>query len=467
MLFRAGDEDTICALSTPPGTGGIAVIRVSGSRALIYVRELCRFLPEQPESHRIYYGIIKTRTGAEPIDEVLVSYFAHGRSFTGEETIEISCHGGEAVVAEILKELVAVGCRTADRGEFTYRAFMNGRLDLVQAESILALIESKSKQASRVAFRQLQGQLSAEFSKIEDGLVWMLAQLEASIDFSTEDIEVVGQKELMSRAEDLLAAVGKLISSYEKGRLLKDGVEIALIGRPNVGKSSLLNLFLGEDRAIVTAHAGTTRDTIEGRMMLEGFPVTFVDTAGFRETDNEIEKLGIQRSVSAKERADFVFHVFDIGAAEDELLRDLSELPSPLSERDYIVVNKIDLDADGGRKTSFAALLERFSIWQDRVFWISAKSQQGLDAVLEFLRALRRSFESESSNVVTQARHLELLRKIQSSLKTAKDLIIDSSSPEFVAFELQEAVRAIHELLGKEFDEQVIDRIFKEFCLGK
>lgn len=465
MLFRAGDEDTICALSTPPGTGGIAVIRVSGNRALLFVRQLCRFLPEKPESHRIFYGILKNRSGEEAIDEVLVSYFAQGRSFTGEETIEISCHGGEAVVAEILKELVAVGCRVAARGEFTYRAFMNGRLDLVQAESVLSLIESRSQQASRVALRQLQGHLSSEFSKIEDGLVWMLAHLEASIDFSTEDIEVVAQDDLLSRANELLALIDKLISSYEKGRLMKDGIEIALIGRPNVGKSSLLNLFLGEERAIVTAHAGTTRDTIEGRMMIDGLQITFVDTAGFRETDNEIEKLGIERSKSAKEKADYVFHVLDLGASSIE--KDLKDLPLPLRETDYLLVNKTDLDSDGTKRRLLKARFEDAGIGRDRIFWMSARTQEGMDSVLEFLRSLSRTFESESSNVVTQARHLELLRKIQSSLRAARDLIGSSSSPEFIAFELQEAVRAVHELLGKEFDEQVIDRIFKEFCLGK
>lgn len=465
MLFRAGDEDTICALSTPPGLGGIAVIRVSGNRALPLVRELCRFLPHRPESHRIYYGIIKNRTGEEAIDEVLVSYFARGRSFTGEETLEINCHGGEAVVSEILKELVAVGCRIANRGEFTYRAFMNGRLDLVQAESVLSLIESRSKQASRVALRQLQGHLSSEFAKIEDDLVWMLAHLEASIDFSTEDIEVVSNDELLRRADGLLALIEKLISSYEKGRLIKDGIEVALIGRPNVGKSSLLNAFLGEERAIVTAHAGTTRDTIEGRMMLDGLPITFVDTAGVRETDNEIEKIGIERSLSAKEKADFVFFVLDLTSSEIEA--DLKNLPSPLKDTEYVLVNKTDLDPDGTKRSALEALLEKAGIASKRVFWMSARTQAGMESVLDCLRALSRTFESESSNVVTQARHLELLRKIQSGLKSARELISDSSSPEFIAFELQEGVRAVHELLGKRFDEQVIDRIFKEFCLGK
>lgn len=465
MLFRAGDEDTICALSTPPGLGGIAVIRVSGTKAAATVRKLCGFLPEKPESHRVYYGILKTHEVKESLDEVLVAYFAQGRSFTGEETIEISCHGGEAVTAGILRELIAAGCRLANRGEFTYRAFMNGRLDLVQAESVLSLIESRSNQAAKIALRQLQGRLSSQFSIIEDGLVWMLAHLEASIDFSTEDIEVVADDELLSRAGQLIDLVKELIGSYEKGRLLKDGLEVALVGPPNVGKSSLLNAFLGEERAIVTAHAGTTRDTIEGRLSFEGLPVTFVDTAGLRETDNEVERLGIERSISARKKADFVFHVVDL---DSDSMKEKSVWESVKSSaNEFVLVNKIDLDIGGSKRRDLETFLKNLDLDLAKAFWVSARTSEGMDVVTTFLKAKGRELESESSNVVTQVRHLELLSKIHSSLSAATRLIREASSPEFIAFELQEAVRAIHELLGKEFDEQVIDRIFKEFCLGK
>lgn len=463
MFHKAGDEDTICALSTAPGVGGIAVIRVSGPQAYAITRKICTYLPETPESHRLYFGNCRSLDG-EPLDEVLVSYFAEGRSFTGEQTTEISCHGGTVVTTSILKELVKVGCRTARRGEFTYRAFMNGRLDLVQAESVLGLIESQSKQSAKAALRQLQGHLSSEFARIEDDLLWILAQLEASIDFSTEGIEVIPSQVLLSRTEGLIAFVEKLVGTYERGRLIREGLQIALVGRPNAGKSSLLNAFLREDRAIVTEHAGTTRDLIEGRLFFAGVPVTFVDTAGIRETENEIEKIGIERSKTAMQRSDFVFYVIDLNTSEwrDEI----KEFHQSELSNAFFVFNKVDLDLQGDLQEASQRELRSLGL-ENRGFWVSAVSRRGLDEIELMLEKKVQEADSETSNIVTQARHLELLQKIQSCLTTALGLIKRDSSPEFIAFELQESIRAIHELLGKEFNEQIIDRIFKEFCLGK
>jgi tRNA modification GTPase len=462
MFFKAGDDDTICALSTAPGVGGIAVIRVSGAKALDCTRRLCGFLPDQPESHRVYFGTIKNISGTESLDEVLVTFFADGRSFTGEETCEISCHGGTAITTSILKELVQAGCRTARRGEFTYRAFMNGRLDLVQAESVLGLIESQSRQSAKVALRQLKGHLSADFERIEDDLLWILAHLEASIDFSTEDIEVVSADSLISRVKGLVEFLSKMIGSYEQGRLLRDGLQVALVGRPNVGKSSLLNSLLKEDRAIVTPIAGTTRDTIEGQLSFHGVPVTFVDTAGLRETDNEVERIGIERSRQTMEKSDFVFYVLDL--SEFGWSEELAGFLSDAKENSFFVFNKIDLDRDGTEVRRSRELLEAASA---RGFWVSAITREGISEIESMLEGRVAEVDAERSNVITQARHLELLVKIKSCLSRALDLIVENSSPEFIAFELQDAIRAIHELLGKEFHEQVIDRIFKEFCLGK
>lgn len=511
MFNKVGDDDTICALSTPPGAGGIAVVRVSGPRALQIGRKLCPFLPEQPESHKIYYGFCRAvsenkhdlhqqqlmfekqsmftkqdsvtnpdsdykqdlvvppargssvPSGDQQLDEVLVSYFKVGRSFTGEETLEISCHGGPIIVSNILKELVAAGCRTAKRGEFTYRAFMNGRLDLIQAESVLGLIESQSKQASRVALRQLQGQLSAEFSRVEDDLLWILANLEASIDFSSEGIEVISAEALESRAGALLQFIDKLLKSYGQGRILREGLQVAIVGRPNAGKSSLMNALLREDRSIVTAHAGTTRDLVEGRLFINGVPVTFVDTAGIRDTENEIEKIGIQRSQGAIEKSDLVFFVMDLASLWCE---DLEFFAKNRPFQAYFIFNKLDLDPSGAARQASEEALEAMGLSQFGL-WISAQSREGIDSIEEMMGRLVQQADSDSSNIITQARHFELLQKIQSCLLSAISLIKSDSSPEFIAFELQESIRAIHELLGKEFDEQVIDRIFKEFCLGK
>lgn len=464
MFIRPEDEQTICAVSTPPGVGGIAVIRVSGTSAFEITRKVCGFLPSKPESHKVYYGICRTTHGEE-VDEVLVTYFAEGRSFTGEETTEVSCHGGTVVTASILKELVNAGARLAKPGEFTYRAFMSGRLDLVQAESVLGLIESQSKQSARVALRQLQGKLSVEFARVEDDLLWILAQLEANIDFSTEGLETIAKPQLLARGEKLAGHLKEMISSYQQGRLLREGLQIALVGKPNAGKSSLLNALLREEKAIVTEEAGTTRDLIEGKLSFAGVPVTFVDTAGLRETENRVEKIGIQRSQKAMAESDHIFFVLDLSVPSwREDLREFQAMPG--SERGYFVFNKVDLDRSGEWRSVSGAEVEKANAIE-RTLWVSAQTRSGFDELEGLLMSFAKVSDSESSNVITQARHLEQLQKIHSCLVRAIDLINRDSSPEFIAFELQEAVRAIHELLGKEFHEQVIDRIFKEFCLGK
>lgn len=465
-FVKIEDGDTICALSTASGVGGIAVLRVSGPRALAFCRKLCSFLPVEADSHRVYYGYLKSLVEQDQIDEVLVTYFAEGRSFTGEETVEISCHGGEVTTSLILKELVKVGCRMARRGEFTYRAFMNGRLDLVQAESVLGLIESQSKQSAKMALRQLQGHLSQDFGVIEDQLVWMLAHLEASIDFSTEDLEVVSSDELIQRSRSLSGHLERLIDSYNRGRLIKDGFFVALIGSPNAGKSSLLNAILNEEKAIVTPIAGTTRDLIEGKVLIKGFPVTFIDTAGLREASDEVEKIGISRSHKAMNEADLTLYISDLNSPNWE-----EELTGFLANRNrdslFVIFNKIDLDSEGDLNARSRQLLENMGFALNRAFWVSATRRVGLEAIEETLAKLVDRVNSETSSVVTQARHLELLQKIYRCLTTSVELMSKETSPEFIAFELQEAVHAIHEILGKEFDEQVIDRIFKEFCLGK
>ena len=453
-------EDTICALSTPPGHGGIAVIRVSGSKAFNIARAVCPFLPEKLESHKVYFGLAKDRSMQE-IDEVVVTCFAEGRSFTGEETAEISCHGSPILALNIINELIHSGARTARNGEFTYRAFMNGRLDLVQAESVLSLIQSQSKPAAKIALRQLQGDLSKDFLEVEDGLVWMLAHLEASIDFSTEDIEVVSAADLIKRGAGLQERIEKMLDSYRHGRIIRSGLQVALVGKPNVGKSSLLNALVGEDRAIVSAEAGTTRDLVEGRITIAGVPVSFIDTAGLRETENEVEKIGIARSRKALSDADVVFHVVD----ETFDSESLNLVSKKTADQIYcVLINKVDLLDLSHKVGEIEAAAASAGA---RTLAVSALTGQGLDEVRALLQSRIQSDVLASGYLVTQARHAELLKKIHGSLVKGNGLIKADSSPEFVAFELQEAIHAIHELLGKEFNEQIIDRIFKEFCLGK
>lgn len=456
--------DTICALATAAGIGAISVIRVSGPKAVEITRKVAAFLPEKPESHKIYYGFLQElgegsdTPDAAFIDEVLVSYFQEGRSFTGEASFEISCHGSEVLVDSILRNLIKAGARPARRGEFTCRAFMNGRIDLVQAESVLALIESRSNRAAQLALRQLRGELSVRLKKILDRLTWVLANLEANIDFASEDIEVVSGRKLAGAVEEVLAEVRGLAAGYNRGRLIRDGVQIALLGRPNAGKSSLLNALAGEERAIVTPIAGTTRDFVEARLEHEGLNLTLIDTAGLRLTGDAIEKIGVARALERVKSADLVFYVIDSEAglsAEDSGF--FSSVPW---ERTAVLINKVDI-----RRTTVVPpeVKDRAQTCLN----VSAATGEGLGELREWLRARLKNELAEDSTLLSNARHFEGLRAVEKSLEAALPLLVGEESPDLIALELQAGLKSLYEVLGLTYDDQVMDRVFAEFCLGK
>ncbi len=470
------DQDTICAVSTPYGVGGISVIRVSGSRALTIVRKIGVFLPESPESHKAYFGLLKTPENHEPIDEVLATYFKHGKSFTGEEVIEISCHGSPHLCQNIMNILVLMGARPADRGEFTYRAFMNGNMDLVQAESVLALIESQTQQSSRLALRQLKGDLSSQLESVENDLTWILARAEVGIDFSTEDIQVVDQSEVLLRLNRTAVLLEDLISSFKVGRILKDGFKVVLAGLPNVGKSSLLNVFLEDQRAIVTDIAGTTRDVIHGDTTYDGFKFTFLDTAGLRSDASDlVEKIGIERSYEAQSDADLILFVFDAekGFSTEELT--ILDTLEPLKV--LVIFNKIDrVSKSFGMKEVGQALWEskffqKLSLsglpLERRFFFVSAIDKKTRALVLKELVRDFVHLKTENSVLLSNARHFENLSRAAENVRAAKSLVHNGAGDEFLAIELKEALIVVHETLGKRFDDQVMDRVFREFCIGK
>ncbi len=457
MKILATDSKTICALATAHGVGAISIIRLSGDQAIAITRRIAPFLPAQPESHRVYYGILRDLSG-RPMDEVLVSYFQAGRSFTGENTLEISCHGSEAIVDEVMRNLILAGARVAERGEFTYRAFVTGRLDLAQAESVLELVQSRSTRATQMALRQLQGEFSKEVSALVELVTWVLANLEANIDFAAEDIEIASDESLTKRIRIATTSVDRLLSGFKGGRMIRTGFSVAFVGAPNVGKSSLLNAFMGEERAIVTPIAGTTRDFVEGELMLEGVRVTLLDTAGLRSSDDEVEKIGIARTLSKLNEVDLLFLVIDATSSfsQDEASH-FEQIPW---DRTALVVNKIDLERQAQVPSEIRARARA-------VFEVSATTGSGLSDLRDWIGSSVRQELAEDSVLVSNLRHFECLEGVKRALTATQNLLNSSSSPDLIALELQCGLRALHEILGVAVDDQVMDRVFSEFCLGK
>ena len=435
------EEDSICAIATPPGHGGIGVIRLSGEDAHTFIRPLCSFLPETLESHRVYYGLLKN--DGEALDEVLVTYFQNGRSFTGDETFEISFHGNPLIGKQILRALIDQGARAAGPGEFTYRAFMNGRIDLTQAEAVLTLIESRTELAGKQALRQVCGSLKDELAFVEEALTLSLAHMEANLDFSAEDIVIEQDDVTIERLTVVKNDLDRILSGYRRGKLLNDGFQVAIVGAPNVGKSSLLNRLLGEERAIVTDVPGTTRDVVTGNMIMDGYMVSFSDTAGIRETTDVVEQIGIEKTRTELDQADMVWYLDQVG--------DESRVPEDLPKQKTLWVrNKVDL----GRSDVGPV-------------YISAKSGEGIEELLENLRSKLVEQGEESSPALLQARHFELLRMSSEALDRGLELLKETASPEFVIAEIHDSLQFVMEVLGKRFDDEVMDRVFKEFCLGK
>lgn len=451
--------DTICAVATPPGQGGISVIRVSGSKAFEYTRKLASFLPTSPESHRCYFGTLKSADN-QKLDEVVVTCFASGRSFTNEETTEISGHGSPLIMGQILQELLKLGARMADPGEFTYRAFANGRIDLVQAESVQTMISSRTLAETRNSLRQLEGGLSKKIASLQKKSLKWLAHIEAGIDFSEEGLEVLSPQAMSAEIETALQEIKQLLESFQRGRLFREGFRLVFLGRPNVGKSSLMNALLQEDRSIVTPIAGTTRDLVEGWLDVQGVRVSLIDSAGLRETQDEVEKVGVTRSRQSIEKADLVYYVVDCD--EGLIHQDHLELQSLLERKISVTVvfNKVDLvQAPPNLPNPF----EKFPS-----LVVSALNTEG--AYTALFQHLGRSISSlgpQEDVVISQSRHFESLNRAFKSLQESQRLLESGQGFEFVALGLKEALLELQKILGQRLDEEIIDQIFKEFCLGK
>lgn len=447
--------DTICALATPNALGAIAIIRVSGTNAKQLTENYFSKKLSDKASHTVHFGRFNGHDG-EQIDEVLVTVFAIGKSFTGEESVEISCHASPYIQQQILQALCSAGCRLAEPGEFTMRAFMNGNLDLSQAEAVADLIASQSKQAHLVALRQLRGNFSHELSDLRDKLIHFAALIELELDFAEEDVEFADRTQLKALVAEVLQIVKRLAQSFALGNALKNGVPVAIVGAPNTGKSTLLNQLLGEDRAIVSAIAGTTRDVIEETLNIDGILFRLIDTAGIRETTETIEALGIERSQQKIEQASIVLCLAD--ATNNQTIVEVKAWQKELikihpDKHVLLVLNKIDL-----QPCSIEDSLP-----------ISAKNGLGIEALKKKLVALIvGNFDLQNETVVANARHHEALIKTAKALDKVQFDLDKGTSGDFIAMDIREAMRQLGNITGViEIDKDLLGTIFSKFCIGK
>ena len=461
MIFR----DTIAAVATPPGIGGIGIIRISGPGAGTIARRL--FRPCRPtaelKSHRLCHGeIVDTETGAV-LDEVLLSFLKAPGSYTGEETVEISCHGGPLVLRTVLEEVLRAGARPADRGEFTRRAYLNGRLDLSQAEAVLDIITAQTQPGLTAAVGRLRGNLSGRIEEIRGAIIDLLAGIEAAIDFSEDD--GIGEKPDNSapRIREILSGIETLAATYRQGKIYREGIGVVIAGRPNVGKSSLMNRLLGEKRSIVTSVPGTTRDFIEETADLGGIPVRLTDTAGLGPAQNAIEKEGVELAWGRLEKADAVLLLLD-GSAD--LTKDDREiLGRTASKPRLVVINKCDLPARLDERLLIGFLPDG----APRPIRISVKYGDGIDRLTASLRGLVLETPAEEAPDVMIA-HLHqkvALEKTMEGLERAADGLSKGLPAELVALEIREALDALGDITGRTTPEEVLDRIFAKFCIGK
>ena len=465
-LLASGD-DTICALSTPPGSGAIAVIRLSGIKAI----EICErlFFPagkiknlQTIESQTVHLGIFKQ--GDDLIDEVLLTLFRKPHSYTGEDVVEISCHGSLFIQQRILEVLLNTGARMAKSGEFTLRAFMNGKFDLAQAEAVADLISSNSKAAHDLALAQMRGGFSGKIREMRQQLVDLASLLELELDFSEEDVEFADRSKLTRLLSDLRIELNSLAESFSFGNVIKQGIPVAIIGKPNVGKSTLLNALLNEERAIVSDIPGTTRDTIEDTLTIKGLKFRFIDTAGLRSHSNDIiENLGIGRTYEKIRESTIILYVFDISTITSEEIDELKEsfkehIDNP--EKQFILIgNKTDLMLESPHHISALFDLE--------TIFISAKRKENINLIIDSLLRTVKSENITDGAIVSNARHYEAITRTNVALESAQKGLVENLPTDLIAIDIRSALYYLGEITGEVTTEELLGNIFGKFCIGK
>ncbi|EGG33574.1 tRNA modification GTPase TrmE [Lactobacillus iners SPIN 1401G] len=453
--------DTIAAIATPIGEGGISIIRVSGENALEIVNKIFRGANlNKVASHTIHYGHIIDYDNKDVVDEVLVTVMLAPKTFTRENTVEVSCHGGLLVTQKILQLILDNGARMATPGEFTKRAFINGRIDLTQAESIMDIIEAKTDRARQVAMKQLEGGLLFEIRKLRQELLNTMAHEEVNIDYPEYDMDDVTSKEMYDKAQQVIKEIDKLLATAQEGKVVRSGLATAIVGRPNVGKSSLLNYLSKEEKAIVTNIAGTTRDTLEEYVSLKGILLKLIDTAGIRQTDDIVEKIGVERSKRAITESDLVLLL--INSSEELTEEDQKLLELTQDKKRIVILNKADQVAKITKK-------DIQKITDSPIVTISVLKKQNMIGLEEAIKSLflQGITDSKSEVMVTNQRQNDLLRKAKRSLIEAIEAINDNMPLDLVQIDLKEAWDSLGEITGDTAPDELITQLFSKFCLGK
>ncbi len=450
------DQDTIIALSTPSGSGAIGVIRLSGPNAISLANSVFAGKDlEDQASHTLHFGLIKD--GEQIVDEVVAGLFVAPKSYTKENVVEISCHCSNYIIQQIINLLISKGARAAKPGEFTLRAFLNGAFDLSQAEAVADLIASNSKASHDVAMQQMRGGFATELKALREQLIHFASMIELELDFAEEDVEFANREQLTKLVNKINQVLRRLISSFEMGNVIKNGVPIVIAGKPNVGKSTLLNALLNEERAIVSDIAGTTRDTIEDELTIGGVVFRFIDTAGIRDTADIIEALGVERTLEKMKQAKLIIYMADVAqttAEIEEQVRGLKQLEIPY----LILLNKADLLSPTQRK-SFEAL--------DVVF-LSAREKIGIDELkTTLLEQVNLHHINTSETLVTNIRHVEALKQTENALQRVLDNVDNPVTSDFLAMDIKQALHYLGEITGTVTTDDLLENIFTKFCIGK
>ena len=452
-------EDTICAISTALGIGAISIIRVSGPEAIKIVDKIFKEKDlTKVDSHTINYGHIVYNN--ETIDEVLVSVMKGPRTFTTEDIVEINTHGGVAPTNKVLEILLEIGCRLAEPGEFTKRAFLNGRIDLLEAEAVMDMIDSKTEIQRKMASNQMNGKTSDLINKLRDDMVEIISNINVNIDYPEyDDVDIITNDIMIPKITNIKEKIEKILKESENGKIIKEGIKTSIIGRPNVGKSSLLNALLEEDKAIVTDIAGTTRDIVEGQISINGIILNMIDTAGIRETDDKIEAIGVEKSLKIMDEADLVLFMIN---NNEEISDDIKELLSNIKDKNYLIlVNKMDLESK--------IELDNLDIDKDKVVNLSIINNEGIDELKEKITELFNINEinSKDPTYLNNARSISILKKCLNKINEVEDSIKNNMPIDMIELDIKSIWEELGTINGTTYEEELLDEMFKRFCLGK